>query len=111
MLDDLTQDEKLRLLRFLCAFAWADLDIAEKERKLVNDLIARMGLTPRAAAEAASWLDHPPAEDDLDPYDIPDAHRQLFLEAALEMVGADGVVDAMELENYAIFEALMAGEE
>lgn len=107
MLKDLSDDEKLRLLRFMCAFAWADLEIADKERDLVLGIIRALELPAEEAALAATWLDHPPSEDDLDPYEIPDAHRRLFLEAALEMVGADDVVDVMEAENFAIFEALM----
>lgn len=109
MLDELQNDEKLRLLRFLCSFAWADLEIADKERKLVRDIIHKMGLPPADAALASTWLDHPPSEDELDPYDIPDEHRRLFLDAALEMIGADDHVDEMEAENFAIFEALMSG--
>lgn len=109
MLKQLTTDEKLRLLRFMCSFAWADLQIADKERAFVRDIIARMGLPPEDAELAETWLDHPPSEDELDPYEIPEAHRRLFLEAALEMVGADDVLDVMEAENFAIFEALMTG--
>lgn len=108
MLNELTTDDKLRLLRFMCAFAWADLEIADKERAFVIDLIARMRLPPPDAALAESWLDHPPAEEEVDPYDIPDDHRRIFLEAALEMVGMDGVVDPLEAESFAIFEALVA---
>lgn len=111
MLNQLSDEEKLRLLRFMCAFAWADLEIAEKERDFVLDLIGRMGLPAEEAELASTWLDHPPREDELDPYDIPDAHRKLFLEAALEMVGVDGVVDKMEAENFVIFEALMEGSD
>ena len=111
MLDELTNEEKLRLLRFMCSFAWADLEIADKEREFVLDVVRRMGLSAEDAALAATWLDHPPSEEDVDPYDIPDAHRKLFLEGALKMVGADGVVDVMEAESFAIFEALMEGTE
>ncbi len=107
MLKDLSHDEKLRLLRFLCSFAWADLDIDDEERALVARFIDAMGLDPEDAELAMGWLDHPPPEDDLDPYDIPDEHKKLFLEAALAMMGADGVVDTMEVESFALFEALM----
>lgn len=107
MFDDLSRDEKLRLLRFLCSFAWADLEINPEERALVARLVDRMALDADDAAEAMAWLDHPPREDDLDPYDIPDAHKRLFLDAALAMMGADGVVDTMEVESFALFESLM----
>lgn len=107
MLAPLTTDEKLRLLRFMCAFAWADLEISAREREFVLGLIGRMGLAPDDAERAVQWLDHPPAEEDLDPSEIPAEHRRLFLEAALEMVSKDGVIDALEAENFAVFEALV----
>ncbi len=107
MIETLAQDEKLRLLKFLCAFAWADLEIADRERGLVRALVAKMGLDGAAAEQVEGWLDHPPSEEELDPYEIPDEHRRLFLDAALEMVDADGVLDTMEIENFAIFQALM----
>ena len=107
MLENLADDDKLRLLRFLCSFAWADLNVGVPERKLVVDLIRRFGLRAEDAAMAAGWLDHPPNEDDIDPTDIPREHRQLVLDAVLEMVGVDGRVDSMEAESYAVLEALM----
>lgn len=107
MLENLTDDEKLRLLRFLCSFAWADLNVGDPERKLVVDLIRRFGLGDEDSVMAAGWLDHPPNEDDIDPTDIPRDHRQLVLDAVLEMVGVDGRVDSMEAESYAVLEALM----
>lgn len=107
MLNPLTNDEKLRLLRFMCAFAWSDLQISAREREFVVGLIGRLGLSPDDAGRAVRWLDHPPAEEELDPSDIPPEHRRLFLEAALEMVSKDGVIDALEAENFAIFEALV----
>lgn len=107
MLDQLIREEKLQLLRFLCAFAWADLDIADSERAMVRDIMARMGLDADDARQVEAWLDHPPSEEDLDPLEIPEAHRRLFLDAALAMVGADGDANTMEIENYALFASLM----
>lgn len=111
MSDQLTEDEKLRLLRFVCSFAWADLEIAEKERDFVRDLAQKMALSDEANEQVLSWLDHPPSEEELDPFEVPAAHRKLILEAVLEMVAADGIVDMMEVESFAIFEALMGGGE
>ena len=107
MFTDLTVEEKLRLLRFVCAFAWSDLEIQDQERTIVVKLIDKLDLPKDDREEAMGWLDHPPSEDELDPYDVPEAHRKLFVDAALEMVGVDGVVDRLEAEQYAIFEALM----
>lgn len=106
-LTTLSSHEKLRLLRFMCAFAWSDLEITDRERRFVLDVIARFGLTEEERTLATTWLDHPPAEEDLDPSEIPLDHRKLFLEAALAMVSQDGVIDAMEAEAFAVFETLM----
>jgi len=107
MLNDLSVEDRLRFVRFMCAFAWADLDIADRERGLIRELVARLDLPPEAVEEAEAWLVHPPSEEDLDPYDIPDAHRRLFAEAAAEIIGVDGHIDRMEVENLALFEMLM----
>jgi uncharacterized membrane protein YebE (DUF533 family) len=88
MLDQLTIEEKVRLIRFMCSFAWADLDVSDRERTMIRDLVRKLGLPEPAASEAESWLDHPPEE-----------------------VSADGVVDVMEVENFALFEALLGGGE
>lgn len=108
MLEKLTDDEKLRLLRFLCTFAWADLSVGDPERRLVQDLIRRFGLGSDDSIMAAGWLDHPPNEEDIDPTDIPKEHRQLVLDAVLEMVSVDGHVDSMEAESFAVLSALMS---
>jgi uncharacterized tellurite resistance protein B-like protein len=111
MLDQLTIEEKVRLIRFMCSFAWADLDVSDRERTMIRDLVRKLGLPEPAASEAESWLDHPPDEEELDPYDIPLEQRRLFVSAAAQMVSADGVVDVMEVENFALFEALLGGGE
>jgi len=48
MWNELDNDDKLRLLRFVCAFAWADLEIAEKERNLVMEIAGSMNLSAEA---------------------------------------------------------------
>ncbi len=111
MFDHLTTEEKTRLIRFMCSFAWADLDVSDRERRMIGELVRRLGLPDTAAAEVEAWLEHPPSEEDLDPYDIPIEQRRLFVEAAAEVVRADGVVDDLEVENFALFEALLGLDE
>lgn len=110
MIEELTRDDKLRLIRFVCSFAWADLSVDENERQFVRELVGRIGLDEEAHALAMKWLEHPPTEEELDPYSVPDAHKKLLLEFALEMVAADGRVDRMEVENFMIFESMMTGD-
>ena len=46
MLDRLSSAERLRLMKFVCSFAWADLEVRPEERRFVARLIDRLGLTP-----------------------------------------------------------------
>lgn len=107
MYDNLSEDDKILLVAFVCSFAWADLEIAEKEREFVRDLVGRLGLDAEAADKAEGWLDQPPNEDEVDPFAIPNEHKRLFLKTVVEMVGADDVLDRMEIESYAVFEELI----
>lgn len=104
---DLDRDDRLRLMRFVCSFAWADLEVADSEKTFVRKLITELSLDDEERAEVEEYLRIPPAPEDIDPTDIPTEHRQLFLNTALKMVSADGVVDEREVENFALFEQLL----
>lgn len=108
MWNHLHRDERLRLMRFVCSFAWADLRVTDAERAFVLDLARRAHLSQHDQGLVADWLDSPPGEDDLDPFEIPDAHRKMVLDAALEMMAADGEISRLEIESYALFETLLA---
>jgi hypothetical protein len=107
-LKDLSSDDRLQLLRFVCSFAWADLKIVDEERDLLKDLVGRMGLSEPEVQEAEGWLTHPPDPETIDPFDVPAAHRQLFLDEITRMVLADGVVAEGEATNLALFQMLTA---
>jgi len=84
------------LLKFLCAFAWTDLEVSEKERRFVNGLVQRMGLLPNEAKQVEEWLDVAPAPHSVDAKRIPKEHRKLFVDAIRAVIYADGKVDADE---------------
>lgn len=104
---DLDKESRLRLVRFVCSFAWADLEVQEAERSLVTRMLEQLGLDGEEQATAEQWLKLPPEPEDVDPTDIPVEHRQIFLSTILQLVGADGVVDPNEMETLAIFEKLL----
>jgi uncharacterized tellurite resistance protein B-like protein len=108
MYSDLTEEDKLLLVAFVCSFAWADLEIAEEEREFVRALVSRLELDEEGVEKATAWLDHPPNEDEVDPFAIPPEHKRVFLQTVVDMVGADDIIDRMEIETYAIFEELIA---
>ena len=106
MLQDLSRDERLQLMRFICSFAWADLEVRAKERAFIKKMVKKLDLSEEEAKEVDKWLEVPPPAELVDPTRIPRAHRELFLKTAREIVAADGEIDADERENLALLEAL-----
>lgn len=104
---ELTSEDRLSLLRFACAFAWADLEIADTERSFVTNLARKLGADDEEVAQVEEWLKVPPPAEDVDPTDIDPAHRQVFLNACVQMISADGRVDSEEVEILSLFEQLL----
>lgn len=107
-LDKLDRDDRLRLMKFVCSFAWADLEIADQERRLVTRMVERLGLADDERKQVQTWLEVPPRAEEVDPAQVPLAHRQLFLQAARETIAVDGEISEDERENLALFEALLS---
>jgi uncharacterized membrane protein YebE (DUF533 family) len=107
MLDALNKEDRLQLVRFVCSFAWADLEIADAEREFIVNLVVRLKLDEEEQEQVAKWLEVPPRVDDLDPADIPLEHRQLFLDAARAIILSDGTVEDVEAENLIILDQLL----
>jgi tellurite resistance protein len=108
MLKNLNREDRLRLMRFVCSFAWADLEIKPKERALVRKMMKELHLEPDEIKLVDGWLELPPRAEEVDPATIPRAHRQLVLEAARRMIKADGDIDPEEEESLSLLEALLA---
>ncbi|MBN2798290.1 MAG: TerB family tellurite resistance protein [Deltaproteobacteria bacterium] len=104
-------EDRLRLLRFVCSFAWADLDVNTSERDYVHQLTERLHLTEDEKVLVEAWLVVPPPAEDIDPFDIPEEQRQAVLEAAAALIRADGQVAQAELENFMLLEALIGALE
>ena len=108
MLDQLDQRERLRLVQFVCSFAWADFEIQPEERVFISRLIRRLELGEEEDLQVQQWLDRPPSLDDLDPTSIPAAHRRFFVEAIEGLISADGEIGDEERETFEIFQQLLA---
>jgi len=107
MLDDLDRRDRLRLVEFVCSFAWADLKIKPEERVFISRLIRRLELDEDEHLRVQQWLDRPPGIDDLDPTSIPAAHRRLFVEAIEGLISADGQISDEERDSFEIFQQLL----
>ncbi len=108
MLKNLSREDRLQVMRFVCSFAWADLEIKAKERALVRKMVKELGLDPDEVKQVEGWLQVPPRAEEVDPAAIPRAHRQMVLEAARRMIKADGDVDPEEQESLSLLEQLLA---
>lgn len=108
MLDELDRRDRLRLVEFVCSFAWADLEIQPEERVFISRLIRRLELDEEEDLQVQQWLDRPPNIDGLDPTSIPSAHRLLFVEAIEGLISADGEISVEEQDSFEIFKQLLA---
>lgn len=106
-----TSEDRLRLLRFVCSFAWADLDISQAERDYIWQLTERLHLDDAEKAQVERWLQMPPPAEDIDPFDIPVDQRQAVLEAAAALIRSDGQVAQAELESFVLLESLIGALE
>lgn len=107
MLDRLSREERLRLMKFVCSFAWADLNVQKEERTFVAKLVERLNLDEEERKRVREWLKVPPPPEEVDPSRIPREHRELFLEAVRGVVAADKVLDPEEYESLKLFEQLL----
>ena len=106
-LTKLKKDDRLRLMRFVCSFAWADLEVKESEKKFVRKLVKSLKLSREEAKQVEKWMRLPPRAEEVDPAEIPRAHRQLFLDSAKAMIAADGEIAEEEAESFRLLQMLM----
>lgn len=106
MLAKLNHDERLRLLEFVCSFAWVDLEVRPEERTFVMRMVQRLGME-EDRPQIERWLNRPPPSDEVDPTRIPRAHRELFLKAAKDTFKADKDFAESEQEYMELLEQLL----
>ena len=104
MFEQLSRDDRMLLLRFVCAFAWTDLEIRTGERKFVERLIERMQLSDDDRAEVQGYLHVAPAPETTNPKLVPREHRRIFVEAVRGLIYADGEVDAEERQRFELLQ-------
>jgi hypothetical protein len=107
MVSKLSRPERMRLMRFVCSFAWADLEVQDEERAFVARLMTKLDLDDEERNQVAAWLKVPPPPEEVDPSQVPREHRKLFLDTVRQLVAADRVLDPEESENLALFEQLL----
>lgn len=107
MLTQLSSTDRLRLMKFVCSFAWADLEVRPEERAYISRLIRRLDLAPEEEIRVHEWLDMPPNPDSVDPTLIPGVHRELFVAAIEGLIQADGEISPEESDSLELFRQLL----
>jgi uncharacterized tellurite resistance protein B-like protein len=107
MLDQLSSEERLQLMRFVCSFAWADLEIQDAERRTIGSMILRLDLSDEEIVQVQGWLVRPPDPEDIDPLDVPTQHRQLLLDMVLQVISADGHIEESESDTFNLLSQLL----
>ncbi len=107
MFERLSSTERLQLMKFVCSFAWADLEIRPEERAFIGRLVGGLDLDPDEEVQVQQWLEVPPALDGLDPTTIPAAHRRLFIAAIEGVIESDGRLALEESESLEVFRQLL----
>lgn len=107
MISKLNRSERLRLMKFVCSFAWADLEVQSEERSFVARLVEKLNLDEQERAQVARWLEVPPPPEEVDPTNVPREHRKLFLDTVRQLVAADRKLDPEEKETLQLFEQLL----
>lgn len=100
------RDARLRLMKFVCSFAWTDLEITTAERDVIRRLVDTLELDQEERSAVARWLEVPPAPEEVDPLDVPAKHREVFVAAIRELLAADGVSPS-ERDTMSLFEELV----
>ncbi len=106
-LKELSREERLLLMRFVCSFAWADLEVRPQERELVGRLVRRLKLDDEEKGQVLEWLESPPLPESVDPNLVPRAHRMQFLRAVESTVAVDGEVSPEERDSLILFAQLI----
>ena len=109
MYESLSRDDRMLLLRFLCAFAWTDLEVTENERGFVKRLVTRLDLQGEDAEEVEEWLHIAPSPGSVDSSKVPPQHRRTFVEAVRAMIYADGNVDPEERAHFEKLRSALSG--
>jgi uncharacterized tellurite resistance protein B-like protein len=100
MFEELSREDRLLLLKFVCAFAWTDLEVRDAERRFVRRLVERLQLDADDAKQVEEWLSIAPSPQSVDPARVPPAHRRTFIEAVRALIYADGEVEGEEREQF-----------
>lgn len=105
-LPTLSTADRRQVLRFVASFLWADLEVAEAERRFFAELARELDVGA-PAHEIARLLERPPCPEEIDPTDVPLAAADTVRRAALRAIAADGHVSDDEMAMFELLDDLL----
>lgn len=102
----LSSTDRRQVLRFAASFLWADLEVADSERRFLTDLARELEVSD-ASDEVAGLLARPPVPEDVDPTSVPPGVADLVRHAALRAIAADGRVGNEEMKMFELLDDLL----
>ena len=100
-----TADRK-QILRFAASFLWADLELADAERRFLSDLALELDVAD-ADRELDDLLARPPVPEAIDPAGVRRGLADLVRRAALRAIAADGQVRKEEMRMFELLDDLL----
>jgi uncharacterized tellurite resistance protein B-like protein len=104
---ELNRDERMLLLRFVCSFAWVDLEVRATERAFVSQLARRLDLDEEQRRQVEAWLAKPPSPESVDPALVPRKHRMRFIRAIESVIAVDGEISPLERKQLLLFAQML----
>ena len=102
----LSSTDRVQVLRFAASFLWADLEVADAERRFLTELARELDVND-ASSEVAGLLAQPPVPEDVDPTSVAPAIADLVRQAALRAIAADGRVGSDEMKMFELLDDLL----
>ena len=106
----LSSADRTKVLRFAASFLWADLELADSERRFLTELARELAVDD-APREVAGLLDRPPVPEDVDPAEVHPAMADVVRHAALRAIAADGRVAKAEMTMFELLDDLLPRRE
>ena len=102
----LSSSDRRQVLRFAASFLWADLEVADSERRFLTDLARELEVSD-ASSEVAFLLAGPPVPEDVDPTSVAPGVADLVRHAALRAIASDGRVGSEEMKLFELLDDLL----
>ena len=107
----ISSEEKLQIMRFVCAFAWADLKVVTEERSIIASFAKSLELNEKELIQVNDWTRHPPKPEEIDPFDIPVHLKEIILSAASAVTIVDGICDHNEADLLTLLQNILGVDE